>query len=280
MSSARKTKLESWQEWKRKCALKPCSDAAKEDLSSFGGPIIVGLCRKFDPDLTIPSESNVDRWHLFESYMHLRSGTTGKRWKDWLFEKAAGSTDDPATVLEKEAYHCMWTTVLQFCNREGRSKERKVGQEVVSKDAPASDGPGAPLIGDSLQIPAWLDPASQAEWAELQEIAKTEADRHFAAMKEPPRVALLANALGLSLANPGIERIADRKSSVLYDYLTKLPSEIRLTIDRDYSSEDVRTVDALIALTIETLRELSLIWGKSEKRMEPLFVLAEDTMKP
>src|SRR6266496_6002638 len=91
------TSLESWLEWKGQCALSKCSESVQTNLAGYGAPITKKFFHTFDPDLSIPGESAMDQWHLLESYMHTTSGVTGKRWKDWLFERAAGSSDD--TVL-------------------------------------------------------------------------------------------------------------------------------------------------------------------------------------
>lgn len=278
MSSGHTTRIESWKEWKRECAIQLCSEATKDDLSSFAAPVIGGLYHKFDRDLQVPVSS--DRWHLFETYMHATSSKTGKRWKDWLFEKADGSNDDPAIVLEKEANCCMGSVILKICQKEGRAKDIKAGRTVVSTDEPVSGGADSPTIGSTLAAPKWMDPASQAEWKELQEIAIFVAEFHIAGMERPQKVALIANTLGISLDDPTVKATAQRGKDALYRYVNQIPDDIRATIESKYESEDSETIDALFALTVNALRECILIWGKSERSIEPFFRLADDERNP
>jgi hypothetical protein len=133
------TKRVSWEEWKQRCAIGNCDAEARDDLGNYGGKVIAGLWKKFSGNLSDPFGSHRDRWHLFESYMHACSTRTGKRWKDWLFEKASGSSDDFVLVLEKEAYECMDTTVRKYCRAESHRKARLAGVRITSSDEPISE---------------------------------------------------------------------------------------------------------------------------------------------
>lgn len=278
-----RTSIESWIEWKRQCALGKCNESVQGELVDFSEPIVLNAFQKYDFQLTIPGETKAARWHLFESYMHTSSGATGKRWKDWLFEKAAASSDDPVQALEGMAGRCMWSAVRTFCCAEGRTKDWQAGRSLVSKDAPGvHDGA---TLEETLRGPAWLDPSSQVASMELQQIADEEAARYFHTMEWRARVVLLANDLGLSLAHPEVEAAAGRKSSTLYALLnipgggpdcSRLLEELRQQLGREYESEDSQTFAELCCRALQSLRDYCYGWGKLEKKCEPLFLLAEE----
>ncbi|MEI6873068.1 MAG: hypothetical protein WCL08_12355, partial [Verrucomicrobiota bacterium] len=223
-------------------------------------------------------DTNEQRWHLFESYMHLCSGKTGKRWKDWLFEKAENSSDEFVTVLEKEAYVCMATTVRKYVSAEGDRKARLDGVWVKSIHELSSPNSGSDAtIGDNIRGNWWENPALQAEWAELRGIAHSNAMKVFNTLDHSGKVAVLADRLDVSLADSHVIGFAGVKKSVLYDRLKKLSSVVREKLHSDYSSEDPQTVEALICFTLEAVGRACIMWGKSERAAEPLFgVYAEN----
>jgi len=282
MSPFHRTQRKSWDEWKERCAVKLCGADSREDLCLYGGPVISRHWNKFNLDFKQPFDTDEERWHVFESDMHLCSGKTGKRWKDWLFEKAENSSDDFVTVLEKEAYVCMATTIRKYSVAEGYRKARLEGVWLDSIHEPASLHSGSDItIGDKIRGNPWESPALQAEWAELREIARSYAADAFNALDHAGKVAVLADRLEISLADSHVIEFARVKKSVLYDRIEKLSASVRETVRADCSSsEDPQTVEALIGFTLEAVREASIVWGKPEKSAQPLFrVYSENLFK-
>ena len=299
MNSHHRTSLESWIEWKRQCALDLCCDVTQDDLAAYGIPIIIGAFRTFDPDLPIPSgldgaDARRDCWHLFETHMHATSGATGKRWKDWLFEKAAGSRDEPVDVLEKAAYRCMRTAVKRFCIAEGRTKDRLDGRVVVSKDEPSGSDPESPAWEESMSASACVDPSSQAAIQELWQIAQKQAESYFEGMERRARIALFADSCDLALDEPEVERAAGRKSSTLYADInrprregekqrvrcSRLLDELRTQVERAYPGEDDGALNSLTRMALAALRDRCTEWIKLEESCAALFILAEQRMTP
>jgi hypothetical protein len=229
----------------------------------------------------LPFESKAEGWHLFESHMHTESGKTQKRWKDWLFERAQNSSDDYVTVLEKVTYACMRTAVARFYADEGHLKASKLGVRLASWDAPlANAADSKATIGDvHLGLP-WEDPSQIAEWNELREIARKEAADLFNKLDQKGKIAVLADCLDISLADPNVKALAGKGKSVLYDSLIKLHRQAESRLQETYSAEDARTLQALIALTKEALHEASFLWGQPEKSAQPLFTLYSNRMNP
>jgi hypothetical protein len=264
----------SWEEWKQRCAIGLCGSAAGKDLTAYGGKVMAGLWRKFSA-FSDPCESDQHRWHLFESYMHACSARTGKRWKDWLFEKAEGSSDPFVVVLEKEAYECMDTTIRKYCLGESHRKANQAGARINSLNEPVVNSTESTLKHeDVLAGKLWEDPSQMAAWKELERIAWAEAKELFSTLDQAGKTVLLANYLELSLGEPSIEQLAGVKKSALYRRGDKILETNKENLQAKYSSEDPRTLRALVALAEEALSELGFEWGKSEKLLTPNFTLA------
>lgn len=274
MSRFEKTHRNSWEEWKRCCAIDLCGSEAKNNLCTYGAQVVSQLWRKCSPDIAPPFDSNQQRWHLFEVHMHTESGKTGKRWKDWLFERAENSSDDFATVLEKMTYVCMRTTVNQLCSNEGHLKAHMARVRLTDWDAPLfKETDSHATFGDNHAGNPWEDPAQTAAWNELREIAQQEAADLFKSLDLAARTSLLADCLGISLDEPAVTKLAGKGKTVLYTRLTKTAKQAGDSLREKYSAEDARTLDLLVALTQESLQEASILWGKSEKLAEPLFIV-------
>ncbi len=279
MSKFTKTKPEAWQEWKELCAIQICGEDVQDNLCSYGGKVVSQLWRKFSPEVAQPFESNRQRWQFFESYMHATSGKTGKRWKDWLFEKAESSSDDLVTVLEKEAHACMRTTVIQFCSSEGHLKAHLARVPLTALDAPLSTATDSHVtFGDTRAGNPWEEPSQAAAWNELRDIAHKEAADLFLTLDHKGKTALLADCLEISLDDAHVQNLAGAKKTALYDRLVKIHAKAEAQLRGTYLAEDARTIESLVALTREELHEASILWGKSEKSAEPLFTLYSNRM--
>lgn len=268
------TKRVSWEEWKERCAIDNCDAEARDDLSTYGGKVIARLWKKFSGNLSNPFNSNRERWHLFESYMHACSTQTGKRWKDWLFEKALGSSDDFVLVLEKAAYECMDTTVRKYCCAESHCKAQMAGVWIISSEEPIlNNSDSKKTYGDLLAGNPWEQPEQLAAWNELRNIAQTEAEELFSTLDRADKTVLLANRLGLSLGEAAVEKVAGKKKTALYERKKLIEARSRERLLEKYSSEDVRTLEALVSLTGDALDEAGFCWGRTENSAAPIFAL-------
>jgi hypothetical protein len=279
MSRFPKTDLEAWREWKERCAIALCGENAHANLAAYGEAVFSKCWHKYASGVGLPFQSRAEGWQLFESYMHTESGKTGKRWKDWLFERAQNSSDDFVTVLEKVTYACMRTAVAKYCTDEGHLKASKSGFRLASWDAPLTNASDSKTTtGDVYLGPAWENPSQIAEWNELREIARKEAAELFNKLDQKSKTALLADCLDISLAARAVVALAGKEKSALYDSLPNIMKQAESHLRDTYSPEDARTLQALIALTKEALHEVSFLWGKSEKSAQPLFTLYSNRM--
>ncbi len=300
-----RTALSSWEEWKRKCAIKLCSDLSREDLVSFVEPQLISAFGKVFPDqaafLTNLCEN---RWsgggafHFFETYMHSVSGQSGKRWKDWTFLRAAENKDDPLeTAIEKCVSCCLSTAVLRRMTEDLKSDAsaaRLVGVKVRSLSEPISGGDApADLFSITMDL-AQPDPADEVALRELIEIGHEEAEKEFGGMPWDTRVAVLATALGISLDSPEVKTAAGKGKSVLYTRVnlkkedqrrigrsacSRLWLKFRDSVLARWPQEDLRTVDLLADAYVQELQKLVVEWGTSEKSLEPLFSIEKEALE-
>ena len=277
-----KTELSSWLEWKSVCALELCAAPTQDQLAAFGMPILTNLFKEIDPDLNLVpglwqqgspgSQSSREKWQVFETYMYASPKKTGKRWKDWLFEKAASSPDETAVVLEKLVCCCMRTAVRDFCTKEGRAKERFQKHIFVSKDAPLTLGEkGRATIEETIGY--WLTPAVEAEFAELKELAHTLARSRFDSMPLEARVAVLATVLEISLALPEVELAAKCRKTKLYKIVKQLEQGIRKDLENEFREDDPETLEALAQLVFQKIGDFCTDKLRSEKSCSPLFTI-------
>ena len=292
---------ESWIEWKQRCALTLCREGTRSDLLSFGVPPIKNRFKEFNLGRLIPEENTeLQCWHFLESYMHEVSSVSGKRWKDWLFEKPWGKQG--TTLLEKMLQCCIETAVDRHLKLEGEVKTKLVEKGFISLEYLQ------PIISVEAESPHFLpigreekrdfqrasedysnDPSNDAGLAELRIIGRHLAETYFSEIPLHARVAILADSLGISLANPTVEAAAGRKSSVLYSVLNtpktsktgmtgkygQLFDDLETLALNKYQNDDQKTFDLLIAAAILSLRDITFLWGKSEKSIETLFLLGD-----
>lgn len=307
-----RTSWEDWVEWKEKCAVDLCGEEVKDRLVRFVGPQLINQFKRVCPGRQLPTvDSREDGtaarsgFHFFETYMHCTSGNTGKRWKDWLFERSKINVSDPPHVaVEKQVSATLKNAVLRMMTEgeenedqaargkksDHTSDEQKACGAISLQSSGGHDdgsGEGGELF-DFLEDLASPDPADEAALRELIEIGREEARKYVEDMPGDERVAVLASVLGISLAHPSIQTVATKSKSMLYDLVNLKKAEqdrlgrtfctaqwrlFRDKIGRRWPLEDARTLDLLADAFVQALGEEILAWGKSEKSLKVLFDL-------
>jgi hypothetical protein len=274
-----KTEASSWLEWKVQCALELCGPHTQEQFAAFGMPILTNLFKEIDPDLNLApglcddgstrNQGAREKWQVFETHMHATSSKSGKRWKDWLFEKAASSSDEFSLVLEKEVFCCMRTAVRDFCSKEGRAKERLRKIILISKDAPLTvDEDGTATIEDRLTY--LLSPSVKAEWNDLIKTATKMAREWFGRLPFEARIVMLAEARGYPLGDPRVESATKCKKTKLYELRRHVEEAIRKRLKSEFP-KDALVREAMVAVVLKNIREICLNELRAEKACAPLF---------
>lgn len=265
--------LAHWTEWKLKCALGLCEPATRCELKEFArarflhyAGIYYNSIGAEDAKPLIPDAD--EAWHLFETHLCLTDSRAGKSYKEWLFSSARMVRETELDSVQGGA-----TLIMRDVVRE-RLRREYAPRWIASLDAPVGVAlEGHPLtLGDLL--PARRDSANDPESDELLNLAAADADGALATLGRRERIALLANALGLSLAHPSVVSAgACSKSSInaaFHAALVGLASHVRLMHPRE--SREVQAT--LACLVFEEAQRRIICWGKLENGCAQLFLSA------
>jgi hypothetical protein len=262
--------LEHWQDWYRRCTLEGCSEAGRLSLAAFTHARFLTYLRRLDRGgLGHGAPESTDRtWHLFESHLQLKATRQGKRYKDWLFARLDGATDQPAEVVEAGASLIVRSVVREYL----RDERPRAG--TASLDAPVVDDFGHPLtLEDLLAGPA--DTAAEVMARESEALARRSAVDAFAALPRRTRIVLAAKALGVSLAHPSVERLARARKSALSDEYRRCVAELAEALRARYAGEYAGRMATLAAQTLHHMFELAVEWARAEKGCGKLFSCVE-----
>lgn len=238
------THLKSWLQWKQRCALNLCTPEKQRDLGAWAqhkfSHAVEGKSKDYSmpEDRTLPDHEGRaggkprwNGWHFFETYMHATSEDTGKRWKDWLFEKAEREAREAVLgkkqeklrealteKLEANAHTCLSRTVVnRLLMDESDLKGKRKGIVTVSGDAPVTksqDEENSFALFDSISLSRPEEtPENQLALRQLEELAASLAQEYFKTLVRRARVGLAFSAEGFSLNAPEIVAAADCSSA-------------------------------------------------------------------
>jgi len=269
------TDVASWTEWKRVCALGGCGAGARAALQGFahhrfhhfaarlaGGPwedLVPGLRHQIDA---------ADAWHLFESFLEIRSTRAGKRYKDWLFARLARAVGNPLGTLEAGATLIMRDVVREHVRREYHARRE------CSLNAPLSNADGQPLTLEIL-LPATDDPVADVARREYAALADTLAGETCQSLRPRTRVAILARLLGLSLADPVVEEAAGCRKSALNEELTRFHQALRARVEERFADDGPRGIADILCRTMLAIQERLLMAARANDDCAALLLCAE-----
>jgi hypothetical protein len=263
-----------WSEWKRRCALGRCDPETRRALRQFahqrfrryaarGAPAVSAAQRPLAAAALEPDAA----WHLWETHAVTGTGRGGRRYKDWLFARAASAGDAPVDVIEAGGALLMRDVVREWLRREFSPAM------MTSLDAPLPGSEGPVTLGDLL--PGTADPLDDISRREVDALAARVADETLAGMTRRERVALLAKFLGLSLAHPAVEEAGGCRKTVLNEACVRMMDALGARIRRTFAAEDPACLPALGAAALRRLRERLESEEKAEKRCARLFMVME-----
>lgn len=224
----KETTLEAWEEWKEKCAIALCSEATKQILSDWAVPQIRNRFREKNPthELAKATEApatGVDpRWSLMEVHFVAGKQSAGKTYKDHLFDciKSEQSAEANRTDLQRYFSRACANEIPKLAKKELAEEIRALheGVQLMSLDQPVDAATEGPSLAEAYQGAQHegLDPASDSAKAELQAIARQEAEAWLGSMTLREKLVWGCEAAGRTLADPAIESIAGVKRSQLY----------------------------------------------------------------
>ena len=261
--------IDDWIEWKQMCDSARCSEDVRHRLWEWAGIQLNAHLRKWGAGqkLTEFGEWNEDperAWHLFESHMVLKQVIGAKKPKDWLFDRLESGSGSPLDIIQGGG-SLILRDVAKDLIRKNYSPPNW-----ASLDAPVTPAAESSLtLGDLL--PDAVNPADEAAFNELTELAEAHAQELFSSMSRRQRVALMAKGLGISLAETTLLETVDCSKSTLYDALAAVKKELVDRIEHESGESDSESLQILAALTLQALEILCLRWAESENDLSRYF---------
>lgn len=267
------TTIEHWAEWRARCALLLCGNAAREALTAFVQVRFGKYLRQYGAYLMGGAEGHLplpaanDAWHLFETHLAVDQTRDGRTYKGWLFDRIAGSSDDPLSVIQGGATLLTREVVREYLRRE------QSPPGTSSLQAPATDGTSSWTLEELL--PDTGNPAEEAARREYEALADGEAAALFETAGLRERVAVLAKDLGFSCAHPAVTGAAGCGKSLIALAWQSVMQRLAERVRQSFAGED-RAEQALLAnLTAIALQRRVRAWAALEKKTAALFELEE-----
>lgn len=264
--------LDSWTEWKDRCAIGLCTGPVQNELRSFAAIHFTLYLRRYSFKTNTLNEQSAlvdgDPWHLFETYLAVRNTRQGKKYKEWLFARLPGAERNDLEALAGGAALLMRDVAREHLRREYASSD------MISLNSPVS---GLDESGVTLEdlLPGAIDPVDEVVTREFERLAAGHAQEFFAQMGPREKVAFLAKDLGISLAHGEVEKAAGCRKSVLNEsyqaFILNAASEMR----KLYSSEDSESVRVLTLMTLQEIKGCARKWARSSAEVSGFFSIAE-----
>ena len=266
------THLDAWVEWKELCALARCRASTQTVLRHYVSQRFRSLVQRYHFQTNVPSPVAftllpTDPWHLLETHFTLPHASGGKRYKDWLFDWAAQHQPGGLAGIENGVALLLRDVVRDYLRQEF-SPARMISLDRLAPGAEHDLRIEDLLVGQ-------LDPAAETERREFERHAAARAQAVWSGLTQRERVALLAKALGLSLAESLVQELAGCGKSMVNQAYRDLAQRLATRLEIDYPDDDRPALVLLAVLTVRTLQELARDWGKSENGCRPLFDMAE-----
>jgi hypothetical protein len=258
--------IEHWLEWKEICSLNGCSESARATLcefavTRFGSNLhrYAGMTNRRDPwGMALPGR---DAWHLLETHLTVRNSRAGKRYKDWLFARAAAADCDPLQAVESGAALLMRDVTREYLKRE----VARAG--TVSLDASWECSPNL----DEL-LPDEADPTDPIALREYERLADRHASRLFGEADRRQQVALLAKELGLAFSDPAVAERAGCANTALYQAYADFVKHVGEFMKRTYPDDEAESLVRLALMTINRAKILAVEQENAESRRKATLV--------
>ncbi|MEI7436163.1 MAG: hypothetical protein WCL16_05085 [bacterium] len=270
------TTLADWTEWHARCALLLCGDAARTALPAFVHLRFKKYIRQYGAylaggaDGALPMPAINDAWQLFETHLAVDETRDGRVYKTWLFDRVAGSSDDPVAVIQGGATLLLRDVVREYLRRE----HSPAG--TVSLQAPLANGESVWTLEELL--PDTADPASEAARRECEALSDGAAAVLFETTTLRERVAVLAKDLGLSCAHPDVVCAAGCGKTLTALAWQNVMQRLAARVRASFAGENREQLSLLAIMTATALQQRVRGWAAVEKNTAHLFKLAESSI--
>jgi hypothetical protein len=262
------TELEDWREWKEKCAFSLCGDEAKKRLGKFGslrlklylenpqhksfspqhGKLLVGQLMK-DEAGNVDLESFADKsWQMLDVKI-ITKKKDNKSLKDWMSENKHKLGDVESIAS------CVFRDLAREYIRDERGKKGDRDNDSINRSVTEN--------GLTLGEMTESDEPSPDKIVAREEIVKEVRDKSqkfFLELTADRKVAFVASSLGISLEDPRVFELSQKKKSALYENQEmdlKALVEMLRKIDGLENISSLRIVEAAKGLLEDAAKD----WG-------------------
>jgi len=245
------TSEDHWVEWKKVCSADLCVAETASALRSFGSMQFAAYLKRYASRVGhYGSAMNVvevrDAWHLLETFSRVGTTRKGKRYKDWLFQRAEDDSGRRLSALEGGASLLMRDVVRDYLRKE------HAPAFMISMNKPLGLEGGSALTLEEL-LPDQVSPLDEMSEREWRALAHQHAGKVYPSLDTRERLVIWARASGLALNDPRLLKRTQCSGSLLYLVHRECIHRIGIEIKKEYSEE---TPSALIHFTCMMLEEL------------------------
>ncbi|HMP89233.1 MAG TPA: hypothetical protein PJ991_03480 [Kiritimatiellia bacterium] len=262
------TTEDAWLEWRRVCAADLCCDATATMLRRFGASRFYAYMNKVETHSGRGMRRSLlydvnNAWHLLETHAAIGKTRSGKRYKDWLFDRVGPEVESRIRAIEGGATLLMRDVVRQYLRRE-RGPAFMTSLETKYTEANAS-------YSLDEWLPGQVNPLNDMAQREWQEIAWHHARDYYSRLESSERIILWARFNGFSLNDERIARWTKTSASLLYKKHLALIDDLGAWIKNKHPDESSAALLHMCRLMLDNLAELITENIYKEKRAVRFF---------
>jgi hypothetical protein len=229
------TTEEAWRAWKKHCAAGLCEPAHAANLRQFGSSRYLTYIRRYASRTGHHGEvrhhaGQSSAWHLFETHTCVAQGRAGKRYKDWLFERADAQAGPWLATMESGATLLMRDVVREQLRAEAAPAF------MTSLQQPVSSGEGNVCTLEHL-LPDHLNPLDEIAEREWHELAIRHTDEFFATLDLPQGMTIWARASGIELIDRRLASWSKCSRAALQKIYQRVMHDLGAQLQRAYPDE-------------------------------------------
>jgi hypothetical protein len=257
------TTTEAWHHWKKACAADLCDAETAAMLRRFGAAKFSAYVKRYASRVghygqTMRVAESRDAWHLLETFARVGQTRSGKRYKDWLFQRAEHCGDNWLGAIEGGATLLMRNVVREYLRRE------HAPAFMTSLNKSLAGESGSTLTLEAL-LPDTLDFHDELAEREWLTLAKDRAAAIYPSLDSRERIFLWARAQGYPLNDERIVKWTRSGASVNYEVYRKAVERLGLMMKKFLPGESPAVLTHVTCMALAELVQIILSKINQEK---------------
>jgi hypothetical protein len=281
--------IEQLQEWYKQCTIDQCGEDTAGILSAYGSAMFslwLDRCGQplENPDLRAgDSAETAICWHLLELRLNTGTHRSGKYYKDWLFDYAAGVKGVEAQVASlRSGLRLMFQmTVRDYCAGllTQREKDRRYGVVSLDETLRSGDDRSKAFGVQADYLMGKTDDFDGVSDDDVQEMARSICGRlplrhQVVLLVKYTEVERIGGSI-IALDHPAVLQAAGCGKSQLYAARRELGDLLRGEISAACGAHREDVDDSITACVLAALADQILSQKKSEKDAQPFLQYLE-----